>query len=177
MEIGSIDGAKKRGIKIVETLHTIHEINDYITQGRKVVVMPITKNPELYVTRYLYRNVHDGTYVDASGREEYVQYGNVNHYPPEDYEEVHRYERYCHKSEYLDRAEASDIGLGHGGYAAYLLPEDIETDDYVYIPELIEHIVATDFWGPIPATDGYATWNGESLVINEEAYKSLTMIG
>jgi len=163
----STEKALEDSIPIVKTLYNLNEINTHIKNGRTVLFRKIKKNNSLYTQRYVFRNRADGTLADSKGRIECAQYGRVTHYTEDEWEELFTY-RFYHQY---------DPEMGAKAYAAYLLPEGISAGERVYIEDLIEHIMATEFWWPVAAADAFAVWNGKNLIIDETPFRSVLMVG
>ena len=63
-------------------------------------------------------------------------------------------------------------------WGAYIIPKGLEIDEVVYIPDLIEDVVATSFQNKVwPAGDAIATWDGEKQNSRKDGYDKFQMIG
>ena len=112
------------------------------------------------------RNRETGEFTSVPSRAFHVQRTGLVEYPEDEWELVH---------EVLGYGRTRDQSQNWG---TYILPDDLEVGEEVYIPDLIQGIVATSFWGTVwPAGDAIATWDGQKLKISEEVYSRFILIG
>ena len=136
-------------------------------KGLDCLIIPIVKNPELELSSLLLKNIKTKEFKSVQSRAVITQYGRgVLEYPEDEWElvqEVFGYGR--------NRDQSQNWG-------AYTIPEVLKIDQPVYIPDLIEDIVATGFWYTVwPAGDAIATWDGIKLEIDKQQYLRFQMIG
>ena len=158
-------GNKDRLLEI-ETTYSLHRLHRAQEEGLNCLIIPIVKNPKLELSSLLLKNIETKEFESVPSRAFHAQYARFLEYPEDEWElvqEVFGYGR--------NRVQSQNWG-------AYIIPEVLEIDQPVYIPDLIEDIVATGFWYTVwPAGDAIATWDGEKLKIDEQQYRRFEMIG
>ena len=155
-----------RGLKEIETTYAVARLNKAKEEGLNFILVPTNRNPELELRSLLLRNRDTGEFVSVPSRSFHAQRSGLLEYPEDEWELVH---------EVLGYGRARDQSQNWG---AYILPNDMEVGEEVYIPDLIQDIVATSFWGTVwPAGDAIATSDGQKLKIKEEEYNRFMMIG
>ena len=151
----------------IETTYDYNRLNRAQEKGLDCLIIPIVKNPELELSSLLLKNIKTKEFKSVQSRAVITQYGRgVLEYPEDEWQlvqEVFGYGR--------NRDQSQNWG-------AYIIPEVLEIDQTVYIPDLIEDIVATGFWYTVwPAGDAIATWDGIKLEIDKQQYLRFQMIG
>ena len=160
----SFDRMKDLTIPIISSTYSKEEIQKALYDGFRIVFRAVEKNCELEQTMFLFQNKESLELVETTGREVFQQYGRILSYPESEWIEIGRFKSYGRKPR-------------DAYYGAYLIPSALEVGTKVYLSDLIEDVVATDFWGKIAADDGFAVWNGEDLVLDTEAYEQIVLIG
>lgn len=155
-----------RGLREIETTYDFRRLNKAKEEGLNFRIVPINRNPALELRSLLLRNRDTGEFTSVPSRAFHAQRLGLLEYPEDEWELVH---------EVLGYGRTRDQSQNWG---AYILPNDLKVGEEVYIPDLIQDIVATEFWGTVwPAGDAIATWDGQKLKISEEEYSRFMLIG
>lgn len=155
-----------RGLKEIETTYAVGRLNKAKKEGSNFILVPTNRNPELELRSLLLKNRDTGEFTAVPSRAFHVQRTGLVEYPEDEWELVHEVSGYGRT-----RDQSQNWG-------AYILPNDLEVGEEVYIPDLIQDIVATKFYSTVwPAGDAIATWDGKKLNIREDEYESFMMIG
>ena len=148
-------------LRIVKTVYSIYDLNQYVKQGHVVLIEDMHPKPDLYVKSKIYRNVENGEYRVAPSRNYVRQYGETVDLEKQVWEEIREIMTY-----------ARPRTLTHD-WAAYVLPLDTDINEELYIEDLIEDVLVTEFWREkIYAEDGIARWDGSRLVFKRELFDS-----
>ena len=150
----------------IETTYDFKRLDRANKEGLHYLIIPIVKNPELVLTSILLRNKDTGKHTTVESRKVFAQYGRILEYPETEWDLLHKVSGYAR-----NRNQTQDWG-------AYVLPRILSKGERVYIPSLIEDVVAARFWGAVyPANDAEAVWTGTELEIDHSAYDKFIMIG
>ena len=156
----------ENGLKELETTYDVRRLNEAKAEGLSFSFVPINRNPALELRSLLLKNRETGEFETVPSRTSHVQRTGLFEYPEDEWELVH---------EVVGYGRTRDQSQNWG---AYILPNDLEVGEEVYIPDLIQDIVATKFYSTVwPAGDAIATWDGKKLNIREDEYESFMMIG
>lgn len=156
----------KDGLLEIETTYDYSRLNRAREKGLDCLIIPIIKNPELELSSLLLKNIETKEFESVPSRKVFAQYGHVRWYPEDEWELVQEVFGYGRNRDQFQN------------WGAYIIPEVLKIDQPVYIPDLIEDIVATAFWGTVwPAGDAIATWDGIKLEIDKQQYRRFQMIG
>ena len=151
----------KSSLKIVKTVYSTDEMNEYVKLGHTVIPKLIKPADDLYSQSHLFSNKLTGEYESASSREEFIQYSGVRILPEESWDKVFTVKNYSRKRSLICN------------WGAYILPLNTVNDEILYIEDLIEDIKVSEFWGAIIyAVDGVARWTGESLELDMSLFDS-----
>ncbi len=153
-------------LREVETVYDADELNAAVARGARCIVRRKELNSKLNISGMLLRNRKSGEYIAVPGREVYRQYsGSPIVYGDDEWELVQAIEGYARRIHH------------ESNWAAYILPGDAMLGERFFIKDLIEDLVATEFWSTVtPAETAEAVWNGTELVIDHSSYK-LVLIG
>jgi hypothetical protein len=149
---------------VIKSTYSRDDIQNHLLEGKEVLIRAIERNSQLERAMLILVNHQSHKLIEVTGRRVYQQYGNVLDFPESEWKEIGRYSSYAR-----ERRDCE--------YGAYLIPYDLEVGTRVYLPELIEDVVATDFWGKIAAEDGFAVWDGKDLKLDLEPYERIHLIG
>lgn len=156
----------KNNLRIVKTIYTAEELNTASKKGHVTILEPINLNPDLYQKEILLKNYSTGEFVEVPAREFYVQYGKLKSYPESEWQLISTYKKYA-RPKRLNQS-----------WAAYVLPISPEKNERFYIEDIIEDIMADNFWySIIVASSGEAVWTGLELKIDLEPIKRFRLIG
>jgi len=153
----------------VITVKDLNELNKYIELGYCYAYIKREINPELYSDYEMltFRNKKTGLFETGMQREPYgVQYGKTISFPENEWDLIQSVKLYegIHP-------ECYDWG-------AYVIPKEVKPMQKVYIPELIEDFLLTEFWySKRRAFDGVGVWTGESLEVDKSIFDSYYLIG
>ena len=160
---------RKKNLRIVETVYSIESANEFIEKGNIVIFETMKANEELYSDTYIYKNVKTGHFLEAPSRK-YFKYQRRGflagkkvciELPESEFEEVSKVSTYARKRTLELKC------------AAYVLPNNISIGETVYVKDLIEDIILSEFLGSkIYAEDGIAVWDGKQLQFKKELYDS-----
>ena len=156
----------KHNLTEIETTYSLEKLNLAQEQGLKVVIIEREQNLDLFIRSLLLKHRITGEFKCASSRRVFAQYGKIIEYPEEEWELVRKVQGYGR-----NRDLTQDWG-------AYILPDNVVPGEKVYIPDLIEDVVASRFWESVwYASDAEAIWNGSTLEIDHSAYDRFVRIG
>ena len=159
-----IDIGNAKSLRVVQTVRNLNELTSEISKTNHIIFQRVTRNPSFETERMLLRSYADLTIVDVPSRSFHRRDG-WHEYSEEEWELVYFFKSYSGNN--------SDEG-----WAAYLVPKDAEVGERFYISELIEDVVAEEFWDSIiPAIDGEAIWSGKSLDLDASIYDEQFMVG
>lgn len=152
----------------VLTVYSAHQINYYRAKGHEAYVVPIRKSSMFMHRNLLLENRVTGDLIETTGRTVHtLQYGGrTDHYPRKEWKLIKRSTAYLRERRHPNR-----------GWGAYVLPINVQEGDRVYISDLIEDVIATDFWGPIPADDGEGIWDGKKICLDMKPYSKIHLVG
>ncbi len=154
-------------LPIVLTCYTAYELNKFVDEGHKVVVLPIRKNPVFQQNNLLLRNRETSFFMVLPSRRMTRQYDlQVEEYSEDEWELI------CEGTKYWRPRKPND------GWGAYVLPKEIQDGQRVYVADVLEDIVATYFHGAaLPAEDGEGVWDGSKITIDMKPYDKIMIIG
>lgn len=156
----------KHNLTEIDTTYCLEKLNLAQEQGLKVVIIEREQNLDLFIRSLLLKHRTTGEFKCASSRRVFAQYGKIIEYPEEEWELVRKVQGYGR-----NRDLTQDWG-------AYILPDNVVPGEKVYIPDLIEDVVASRFWESVCyASDAEAIWNGSTLEIDHSAYERFVRIG
>lgn len=150
-----IDGCHHRA----QTIFTAGELNNAVTTDTIAIFRKTELNPELWVEGSILKDRKTGEFVDVPSRHFWTRQG------PRDYPEI--------EWEWMapSRTYRREVSL-HRSWGAYVVPNNLNIGDRIFLPELIEDVYAHEFWGdPFPADDGVGVWNGSDLELDLSVYK------
>lgn len=148
-------------LREIVTVFDVGQLNDAHRAGAICKIRKLMQNPELKTSALLLRNRKDGEYVVTPSREVYQQYGRgKKSYTEEDWELIQNVEGYA-------RSVRHD-----SDWAAYIIPSDAAIGERFFIRDLIEDLVASNFWYTVSAaSSAEAVWDGVDLVIDHDSYR------
>ena len=157
----------EHGLKELETTYDVRRLNKAKEEGLSFTIVPINRNPELELRSLLLKNRETGEFEAVPSRAFHAQYTRFLEYPEDEWELVH---------EVVGYGRTRDQSQNWG---AYIIPKDLEVGEKVYIPDLIQDIVATSHWYNVwPAGDAIATWDGQHFKIDHtEYYEKFHLVG
>lgn len=148
------------GLRTVETSYVIERVNKAKKSGHICLIRNRTLNPKLQFSRLILQNRQNGEFVEVPSREFHVQYGGRKFYSEDEWSIIHEAKGYAR----IPKTE-SDWG-------AYILPSDAKVGEEFVISELIEDLLATEFWySKTAAESAIAIWDGKDLVIDHSSYE------
>lgn len=152
--------SKNLDLRTVETSYDIKRVNEAKKNGYICLIRKRTPNPELDFSRLILQNRESGEFVEVPSREFGAQYTRRMFYSEKDWVTVQEVKGYA-------RIPKTDCDWG-----AYILPPDAKVGEEFVISELIEDLLATEFWhSKTAAESAIATWDGEDLVIDHSSYE------
>lgn len=146
-------------LRKVETSYEIDRVNEARKSGHICLIRERKPNPKLRYSRLILQNRESGEFAEVPSREFFTRAGHVV-YSEEEWATVQKVKGYAriHKSEC--------------NWGAYILPPDAKVGEDFLIPELIEDLLAVEFWYWISAAESaIATWDGRDLIINPSSYE------
>ena len=150
-----------RNLRGVKTVFSLDDVNEYASKGHVVLFEKIKLNNKLYSTGFIFRDRETGEYTQAESRHFPLQYRGWASLPEEEFEEICPVRSYARK-----RSLSID-------WAAYILPIDPQKGEELYVEDLIEEVLVTEFWSSkIYAVDGVAVWDGTALNFKRELFDS-----
>lgn len=153
-------------LPVVKTCYSMYALDEAIKNGHQTCIMKITENPKLRLKGILLRNKASGEYTVVKDRKMYVQYGRIKEYRVEEWETIHEVTGYA-------RTRPASEGWG-----AYILPLGMQPGDRVYVEDLLEDLVAFEFWYSVgAAVDGEGIWTGSSIEVDYTLYQRFERIG
>jgi hypothetical protein len=153
-------------LPVVTTCYSIYEFNEAVKNGHQTCIMKITDNEKLRLKGILLRNKTSGEYIVVKERRMYVQYGRIQEYPVDEWEAIYDVSGYARTRP------------AHEGWGAYILPHGVKPGDRLYIEDLLEDLVAFEFWYSVgAAVDGEGIWTGSTIEIDEKLYRRFERIG
>ena len=151
----------KNDLRRVTTSFDLDQVNDAVKAGHIVLFETIKLNKKLYTHGYIFRDKENGHLAYGESRRFPRQYRGWVEFPEADWDEVIKVKDY-----------ARERSLKHD-WAAYILPPDPALGEVLYIEDLIEDVLVTEFWSAkIYAVDGIAVWNGKELEFKRELFDS-----
>lgn len=153
--------SKNLNLRTVETSCDIKRVNEAKKSGHICLIRKKTSNPQLRFSRLILQNHESGEFAEVPSREFHVQYGGRKVYSEDEWGTIHEIKGYA-------RMPKTDSDWG-----AYILPSDAKVGEEFLICELIEDLLATEFWHSKSAAESaIATWDGKDLVIDHSSYKT-----
>lgn len=151
----------RNNLREVLTVFDVKKLNKAAGGGKICIIRPLRKNPELVLSSLLLRHRRYGHYAEAPSRKVYQQYGkNPDVYSEDEWDLIQKIDGYA-------RAVRHESNWG-----AYIVPSDASINERFFIGELIEDLVASEFWYTVyPAESAEAVWNGTDLVIDPRSYR------
>lgn len=151
---------------VIKTLRTLPAINEAIASGLRVLLKPVKSNPDVEVYLRL-REDADGLvekWVDLRD-----MFGGKN--KPSSTRRVLPIER-----DILEEFRYNPY-TSPEPFAAYVIPDDLQPDQTVFIPDLIECVVGKylNHGGSVRQKFIFATWNGEDFELPD--FKPVELIG
>lgn len=151
----------KAELRRVTTSFSLDEVNDAIKTGHTVLFENIKLNEKLFTHSYIFRDKENRLVTYGYSREYPRQYSEWVELPESEWDELLKVKEYARKR-----------SLNHD-WAAYILPLDPLQGEELYIEDLIEDVLVTEFWyRKIYAIDGIAVWNGKELDFKRELFDS-----
>ena len=162
-----IEIKNKDNLRVVKTIRNdVDALNIESKQGNHILTIKTEPNEDFIDRRMLLKNKKDGSIVDVTNRNFFVQYGEKMSYPFEEWDEILTYKDYQGYKHHLYE------------WGSYIVPKDAKKGELFYIEDIIQDIVAQRFWGSIlRAKDGYAKWDGRYLEIDESLYEDYDIVG
>lgn len=146
-------------LRRVETVFSLRKLNKYWAAGHVTLLEKIRLKEELFTKGYIFRDRETGEYIEAESRIYGTRLEGVVELPEEDFEEICSVKRYARR-----RSLTAD-------WAAYILPLGVQEGEELYIKNLIEDVLVSEFWGEkIYAVDGIAVWDGARLNFKRELF-------
>lgn len=146
-------------LRRVETVFSLRKLNKYQAKGHVTLVEKIRLNEELFTRGYIFRDRETGEYIEAESRHYATRREGFVVLPEDEFEKICPVKRYVRR-----RSLTTD-------WAAYVLPLDVQEGEELYIANLIEDVLVTEFWGEkIYAVDGIAVWDGTQLNFKRELF-------
>ncbi len=152
----------KEDTRVISTARSIDEINAAVEKGFGILLLPCNPSPPYLHTVSLYKHKMKGTYrLDLDPRlsyrdpGEYAQWQHalaLEYYPP----------------------------VFKEGFAAYLIPADLEIGERVWLEDLIEDFlgcVSGQGLGETRLQNAYARWNGSAFDIEYDTQNVGVIIG
>lgn len=151
----------RNSLREVLTVFDVKKLNKAAIGGEICIIRPLRKNPELELSSLLLRHRRHGHYAVTPSRNVYQQYGrNPEVYSEDEWELIQEIDGYA-------RAIRHESNWG-----AYIVPSDASIDERFFIGELIEDLVASEFWYTVyTAESAEAVWDGTDLVIDPRSYR------
>lgn len=136
------------GLRIIQTLRDVSEtnINDYIDKGYRVVIRKLEPLQDLYITKNIYR--HKETKKIVINGVDPRSWTYVNDLEYELLEKITFYPYYFEQP-----------------YAAYLVPQDVQVNEEVFLSDLIEDYIGDRHHRNYRLKSCEAIWNGKDLEI------------
>ena len=164
---GSQSLGNKRQLRVVETIYDVDGLNAARQKGLQSLIVTVSKNPDLGLRSLLIQNKTTLEIKHVSGWKIYRQYNLPTLvYSEKEWELL------------LEINDYARIRTSEQNWGAYILPEKIQIDERVYIADLIEDVMANQFWGTVTyAVDGIAVWSGTDLILDLNEYDRFHLIG
>ena len=147
-------------LRKVETSYDIDRVNEARESGHICLIRERKSNPELAFYRLMLKNRKIREFADVPSRKFFTRGSGLVVYNEEEWatvQEVRGYAR-IHKSEC--------------NWGAYILPPDAKVGEDFLIPELIEDLLASEFWHSITAAESaIANLDGRDLIIDHSSYE------
>jgi len=155
------NNSKHGNLRNVETSFDIKRVNIASQAGLICLFKKRAKNPDLRFNELILRHRISGQFVSVPDRMVFQQYDkSPTYYEEDEWLLIEEVKGYARPSPHLS------------SWGFYILPEDAGIGEKFFIPELIEDLLATEFWGTkIAAETAVATWTGEDLVIEPSSYR------
>lgn len=147
-------------LRTVETSYDIERVNEAKKSGHICLIRKRAPNPKLRFSRLILQNRETGEFAEVPSREFYMQYTRHMVYSEDQWATIQEVKGYARLSK-TDR-----------NWGAYILPPDAKVGEEFVISELIEDLLATEFWhSKTAAESAIATWDGKDLVIDHSSYE------
>lgn len=151
---------KPSDLREIKTVTSIKEVNEANNAGDAVLIRKYTQNSQLFHKRLLLQSKQTGELVEVPSRNFIMQYGKAMSYPHKDWRLVFKVSSYSRTN-----PPCKDWG-------AYIVPKETQVGESVFISNLIEDLVACEFWSHKHAAENaIATWDGIDLIIDHNSYK------
>lgn len=148
-------------LREIKTISSTIELNDAQKGGDRVIIRKYKQNPQLLHKALLLQNIKTGEVVEAPSRNYIRQYAEHVSLPESEWQLVFEFSSYSRENPPSRE------------WAAYIVPKDTEIGERVFIRNLIEDLVACEFWNyKYAAESAVATWDGNDLVIDHDSYKA-----
>jgi hypothetical protein len=153
--------SNRNELREVETVYNADALNAALARGAHCIVRRKELNSKLNLRGMLLRNRKSGEYIEVPAREFHQQYScSPVVYGNDEWELVQTIKGYARRIHH------------ESNWAAYVLPGNAKVGERFFIKDLIEDLVATEFWSSVtPAETAEAVWNGTELVIDHSSYK------
>jgi len=148
-----ISNANINNLRVIKTIRSFREINNWIDDGYKVIVREHKRLP------LLFRNVTIGEHK-VTKKIEIFHEDALKHWF---YQQLAEYKKLKKIRYYPYKFE--------NPYGAYLIPPDIQLNEKVYVEDLIEDYVGGYCWVYHRLESCEALWNGEDLEILYDEYE------
>jgi hypothetical protein len=151
------------GLRVARTVYTLKDLNEARSSGNICILRQRIRNPNLESHELMLRNRENSEYVIVPDRTVYRQYGRgVQEYPDSEWELIFETVTYgrANRRSYI--------------WGAYILPSDALHGESFLITDLIEDLLAANFWYQrIAAETAEAVWNGRDLIISPGSYEQI----
>lgn len=151
----------RNDLRQVDTIRDVEQLNAAISENMTVIIRIRERNPALEMRSLFLRHRLHSIYEKVPSRVVFQQYGRgKKEYTEADWELVSEIVTYARPSRH------------DAGWGAYILPANAQIGERFFIPDLIEDLLATEFWyAKKAAEEAEAIWNGEDLIIDHNSYK------
>ena len=151
------------GLRLARTVYTLEDLNEARLLGNICILRQRTRNPALECRELMLRNRQNSEYVIVPDRTVYRQHGRgVQEYPDSEWELVFETVTYgrSNRRSYL--------------WGAYVIPCDALHGESFLIIDLIEDLLAANFWyRKIAAERSESVWNGKDVIINRGSFEQI----
>jgi hypothetical protein len=152
----------------VETIYDAGQAQRFREQGRKCLQRSIFWKPEFTKKRLKVQSSISGEVKDIPESRKIIMQYTCQHvyFDPSEWVTI---------KEYLDYPRTKPEGLSEG---FYIIPEDPKIGERLYISNLLEDFLVTEFWETIfIASSGFGIWTGSDLEIETSYFDSVHMVG
>jgi hypothetical protein len=161
-----MDLGNPNSLRVVETVTDLIKVEERKKKGHMVLFETCEPKEELYRSRILFKELATGKFSWAEDRFMVVQYGSIQYFSEEEYEQVITVREYP-RQKTLTRS-----------WGAYILPLNISIGERVYVEDLLQDVSMGDFWSStIMAHAGEAVWDGEKLIFDETLWEDHGLVG